>query len=62
MKSFRDQYIECKASGNCFVITEMHPFYGLINMVVCVKYKTYCHSKACFEERNNDRSRECDSI
>jgi len=54
MKSFREQYKECKESGNTFIID--YPSLSdskMSSVVVCVKYKTHCHSNACFEERKN---------
>lgn len=64
-KSFRDQCIECKANGNLIEIDisslklKMMP--GLLSgckelldtdsMLVCLKYKSNCHSKACAPER-----------
>lgn len=47
-RGFREQGLECERVGNRFTV--YHPLCDL-GTVVCVKHKTYCHSKACFEER-----------
>lgn len=51
MKSFREQFKECVDSDNCFVIEGAETLQGKFDVVVCVKHKTYCHSKACLHER-----------
>ena len=48
-KSYREQGQECKKTGNRFIIS--WPWYDQ-DIVVCVPFKTYCHSKACVEKRN----------
>lgn len=47
-KSFREQGLYCDKIGNRFII---HPPYVSLGVIVCIKYKTYCHSGACFEDR-----------
>ena len=51
MKGFRDQYLECKESGNCFIIEWDEIYKWGCSVIVCVKHKTHCHSGACFDER-----------
>lgn len=47
-KSFQAQGVECRKAGNQFVIR--FPGYTRVG-IVCVPFKTYCHSKACFDMR-----------
>lgn len=47
-KSFREQFKECEKNGNLIEIPCIHC--EGINLI-CIKYKTYCHSKACLKER-----------
>jgi len=55
-ESFRDQSMECKKTGNRFLIEvpDARGFYVSVPacaVIVCVQFKTYCHSKACREMR-----------
>ena len=50
-KPFSKQMMECRDSGNLFIIHDAHTAKGEVDVIVCVKHKTYCHSKACIEER-----------
>jgi len=45
---YRKQSIECDKNGNRFLVKAP---YSSQEILVCVKHKTYCHSKACLEER-----------
>lgn len=47
-KSYRQQGIECSENGNRIEIPCVKC--NQINLI-CIKYKTYCHSKACLKER-----------
>ena len=47
-KSFREQALECDKNRNSFII---NPPYANREIIVCLKHKTYCHSKACIKER-----------
>ncbi|GAH14708.1 unnamed protein product [marine sediment metagenome] len=49
-RSFRDQMIECKKTGNQFVVYD--PFYHNATAIVCVPFKTYCHPEACYHKRH----------
>jgi len=48
-KSFSEQMRYCIKSGNSFVI-EKNPC-SSNSVIVCVPFKTYCHSKACLDKR-----------
>ena len=51
-KSYRRQGMECRRAGDRFEVK--HPMlFGSYpySIIVCVPFKTYCHSKACFEIR-----------
>jgi len=48
-ESFRDQMIECRDSGNSFIIK--NPAKPKDSIIVCAYFKTYCHSKACLDKR-----------
>lgn len=47
-KSYREQGLECDKNGNRILISAP---YSQQSILVCVKYKTYCHSGACAKER-----------
>jgi len=47
-KGYRQQGIECDLNGNRVEVKCV--CCGKINLI-CIKHQTYCHSKACFEER-----------
>ena len=51
MKSFRTQGIECRENGICILVKAP---YCKQEILVCKKYDTYCHSKACLKERLNE--------
>ncbi len=49
-KGYREQGLECDRNGNRLGIEV--PYLSKPNVVlVCVKHKTYCHSKACLKDR-----------
>ena len=48
MKGFREQYLECVENGN---LIKVKCFWCNHEVLVCKKYDTYCHSKACKNER-----------
>ena len=48
-KSFYQQVKECKKTGNRFRVKD--PFFSDIEVIVCVEFKTHCHSKACLAKR-----------
>jgi len=48
LKSYRKQALECDKNGNRIEISCI--MCGQINLV-CIKYKTYCHSRVCMAER-----------
>ena len=48
---FRDQGRECEKTGNRFAIACPVPYFPGHNVIVCIPYKTYCHSKACLKRR-----------
>jgi len=52
-KSFGKQVMECKDSGNLFIIHDAPTIKGEVDVLVCIKHRTYCHSKACIEERTD---------
>ena len=52
-KPFSEQVKECRDSGNLFIIHDAHTLKGEVDVIVCIKHKTYCHSKACISERTN---------
>ena len=52
-KSFRDYSLECAHKGNRFCVPCVRC--EQINLI-CVKYKTYCHSRVCLQERLNENS------
>ena len=47
-KPFSEQFRECDKAGNIFRLT--CPLCDRI-IIVCQKHKTWCHSKACLNER-----------
>lgn len=47
-KGYREQYLECKQSGNAFTVTAPQ---ANLPIIICGKFKTYCHSGACRNER-----------
>lgn len=47
VESFREQGLICNETGNRFIVTS--PYAGPV--IICVPFKTYCHSKSCFEKR-----------
>ncbi len=53
-KSFRKQFLECKENGNLIEIDASS--YGNFPSValVCLKYKSTCHSGVCRKERTNN--------
>lgn len=55
VKSFRDQFRECRRNGTCFSVKS--PIYG-DEILVCDKFKTYCHSNACKKMRMNKERKE----
>jgi len=46
---YREQGIECDKNGNRIEIPCIRC--NQINLI-CIKHKTYCHSKACLKERS----------
>jgi len=52
-KSYRRQGMECRETGNQFLVVQPGIFTKdpKKDVIVCVPFKTYCHSKACFEIR-----------
>ena len=57
MKPFRQQCKECKANGNLIEIDISEYKLGFPQIaLVCLKHKTVCYSKVCFEERNKEGS------
>ena len=50
-KSFQKQGIECRKTGNQFEISSGYAPDNRFNVIVCVPFKTYCHSKACGDIR-----------
>lgn len=55
MKSFRQQLIECKKSGNLIVADVSVYGYPIKTAAICVKNKTACSSGVCKKERENKR-------
>ena len=54
MKKFRDQYMECNKNGNLIEIKN-YPLTDFPKTVlVCLKYKSYCGSNVCKEERDEN--------
>ena len=59
MKSFKDQYRECKQNGNLARITITTPVevtHGFATMqeiktLICMKYRAQCKSSVCKDER-----------
>jgi hypothetical protein len=51
MKPFGEQYIECKQNGN---LIRVECIWCKQENLVCIRHKTYCHSKACCEEREKE--------
>jgi len=49
-KGYRAQVLDCIAAGNQFLVPCVQ---CQRDTTVCVKYKTYCHSKVCLNERKN---------
>jgi hypothetical protein len=50
MKSYRAQALECDANGNRFEVEV--PYLKKPNVIlICRRYRTYCHSQACLQER-----------
>lgn len=47
-KSYREQGIECSQNGNRI---EIPCYWCNHSILVCIKYKTYCHSKVCLKDR-----------
>ena len=47
-KGYREQVLECDKNGDRFIIKAP---YASREILVCIKHKTYCHSKACIKER-----------
>lgn len=45
---YREQCLKCDSNGNRIEVPCIKC--NQINLI-CIKYKTYCNSKACFEER-----------
>ena len=45
-RSFQKQGVECRKAGNQFKIS--FPHYSN-DLIICVPFKTYCHSAACRE-------------
>jgi len=62
-KSFREQGVECRQAGNQFLVEvpaargffKPKPGFAAVipacSVIVCVPFKTYCHSAACREMR-----------
>ena len=50
-KPFSEQFRECDKNGNIFRVT--CPLCDRI-IIVCQKHRTWCHSKACLNERVGD--------
>ncbi len=50
-KSFREKFIDCKKTGNLVEIdiSKYNSFPKIA--LVCLKYKTICHSGICLDER-----------
>lgn len=52
VKSYQKQVVECRNTGNQFMVNYPNPFSGkAVDIIVCVPFKTYCHSRACVEKR-----------
>ena len=50
-KSFREHFIECKRTGNLIEVdVSKYSTFPKIALV-CLKYKTICHSGICRDER-----------
>lgn len=47
-KSFIKQGVECRKTGNRFIVNAP---YAKSEVVVCLPFKTYCHSRACYKKR-----------
>lgn len=63
-KSYQKQGVECRKSGNSFVVEvpDARGFYVFVPacaVIVCIPFKTYCHSKACREMRLRPYSENC---
>lgn len=54
-RSFFDQVKECLKTGNRFAIDYPNGIYNKtpMGLIACVPFKSYCHSKGCFEMRKN---------
>jgi len=52
-KSYYDQIQECKKTDNRFIINRA-PFITNNDIIVCIPFKTFCNSAACFEKRNQE--------
>lgn len=51
-KSFREKLIDCKKTGNLVEI-DISKYNSLPKVaLVCLKYKTICHSGVCLDERS----------
>jgi len=54
-RSFRDQMIECKKTGDQFLVQDSFSDHQTI---VCVRFKTSCHSGVCRHKRINIEAKE----
>jgi hypothetical protein len=57
-KSFQKQSQECHKTGNRFTMKLPQYIPDKINtgydIIVCIPFQTFCHSKACFEMRKKE--------
>ena len=68
-RSFREQYFECRESGNAhFIKVRIPKVSGKVEVIMCDKYKKQCSSDVCLAERKHralqldgwfNNSREC---
>ena len=54
MKSYREQGIECDKNGNRFEVNCVH---CNKQNLICAKYKAYCCSSLCRDERMTDKEK-----
>jgi len=50
-KSFRSQVLECKKTGNRFLVKNLFVDGEISEVIACVPYKSFCDSCNCFEKR-----------
>ena len=59
-KPFRKQFIECKESGNLIEIDISSYRTFPKTALVCLKYKSVCHSGVCRNERISEKNEDVD--